>query len=513
MSFQPPEFPSTATRAADLSRLTQQADDQVVAGKLANARRLITKALDIDPIDPKAHLLLARIAVQEKKHALAVDHATIAFSHDPDDVAVCDLLARCHAALGNWRRAAAFLRRALVIEPENGETAIRLAGAYRRAGSVQLSQKTTRYAAQRAPLVGTFRSEGKVRVAGLFGLELSPVSMRSSGNWSVQEVTNNLTSVLDRNGIEVLPFCADGLHHNPHRRPGLAMADLILNRMTEPETTETALIRAVAICDELGLPVINHPRAVLASSRENNAKRFADRPHIVVPKTIRRDDVSGPVGPVVSDIVKTEGLRLPVLVRLAGFQGGKHVERVTDLDHHNFAALDAVTATAARTVYVIEFHDVSYTDSRAPDLRLIPKYRAFLVDGKVFPVHLFTSTDYNVHLANSKDVHAAHPWLVDLERDYCCDPGAHLGQERWQALKDVLLSTGLDYAGVDFAPLPGQDKLIVFEMNAAMRNWVNALPKGDHVQKAWHDITVAVHDMICERSGANPWAYAIPEGL
>jgi tetratricopeptide (TPR) repeat protein len=513
MSSEPTEFPGSAMPSAEVSRLTRQADDQIAAGNAATARRLITKALDIDPIDPKAHLLLARMAFRDKKPALAVDHATIAFTHDPDSAAVCDLLARCHAALGNWRRAAAFLRRALLSEPENGDTAIRLAGAYRRAGSVELSQKTTRYAVHRAPLVSTFRSEGKVRVAGLFGLELSPVSLRSSGNWSVQEVTNNLTSVLDRNGIEVLPFCADGLHHNPNKRPALAKADLILNRMADPETTETALIRAAAICDGSGLPVINHPRAVLASSRENNARRYADRPHILVPKAVRRDDVSGPVGPVVADIVRAEGLRLPVLVRLAGFQGGKHVERVTDLAKHDFAALDAVTAAAPRTVYVIEFHDVSYTDSRAPDLRLIPKYRAFLVNGTVFPVHLFTSTDYNVHLANAKDIHAAHPWLIDLERDYCRDPAAHLGPHRWQALQEVLLSSGLDYTGVDFAPLPGEDRLILFEMNAAMRNWVNALPKGDHVQKAWHDITVAVHDMVCERSGADPWAYAIPEGL
>lgn len=506
-------LPGTAHRDSEVRSLVQEASAHFDAARLGQARTALGKATAIDPVHAAAHHLLARIAQKSKKAKVALDHAMVAFAEETEDASLCDLIARCHCELGNWAAAAAFLRRALTLDPGNGQYAVRLAGAYRKAGSFSLSQKFAQYSARHAPLVGSFGKAPKLRIAGLFGLEASPISLRANSTWTVQEVTNNLTSVLDRSRIELQSFCADGLFHNPARKADLRKADLILNRMTDPETVDTALTRAAALCDELGLPVINHPRDVLLSNRQHNSERFAGRPGILVPRAIRQDGVAGPVRPVVETVIRQNGLRLPVMVRLAGFQGGKHVELVHDPAAHDFKALDGMTAKAPRTLHVIEFHDVAYTDPRAAGLRLIPKYRAFLVNGRVFPVHLFTSTDFNVHLANSKDVHAAHPWLVDLERDFCADPAAHLGADLWQALTATLLDTRLDYVGVDFAPTPDRDRLILFEMNAAMRNWVAELPQGDHVQQAWHAITRAVHEMICDKTGAPRWDFAIPAGL
>jgi hypothetical protein len=164
---------------------------------------------------------------------------------------------------------------------------------------------------------------------------------------------------------------------------------------------------------------------------------------------------------------------------------------------------------------VIQYHDVSYEDERLPSTRLYPKYRAFMVGGKLYPCHIFTANDFNVHKKNADPVMAANPWLIDKERHFCENPVEHLGKAQWQALEAAMRETGLDYNGVDFAVATSSEnkgKLVVFEINPAMRNWVNQLPEGDHVQQAWARITQAAHATFAQCADVEPWAFVIPKG-
>jgi hypothetical protein len=73
------------------------------------------------------------------------------------------------------------------------------------------------------------------------------------------------------------------------------------------------------------------------------------------------------------------GLTLPVIIRLAGFQGGKYMHKVDHLEQHDFTELDAELTKQPQTAYVIQYHDVGYTDARLKERRLYPKYRALWV--------------------------------------------------------------------------------------------------------------------------------------
>ena len=47
------------------------------------------------------------------------------------------------------------------------------------------------------------------------------------------------------------------------------------------------LVQALELVERLGRPTINHPRLIMNTDRETIARRFADIPDCVVPRTLR----------------------------------------------------------------------------------------------------------------------------------------------------------------------------------------------------------------------------------
>lgn len=167
-------------------------------------------------------------------------------------------------------------------------------------------------------------------------------------------------------------------------------------------------------------------------------------------------------------------------------------------------------------LYVIEFIDVSFQDRRAENCFFYPKYRAFFVNGQLFPIHLFVSNQYQVHKKTSDPVHARHPWLLDMETEFILDPEQHLPERLWSELKATVSSFGLDYVGVDFAVSTRPEdlgRLVLFECNPAMRNGIAFFPEGDRVQRQWHDVTQAAHVALCTKSGVPAWPFVLKKGL
>ncbi len=157
--------------------------------------------------------------------------------------------------------------------------------------------------------------------------------------------------------------------------------------MTDADRCKKALELAEQLCEKLQIPVINSPAAVLQTTREANYQRFKDNPNIIVPKAVNLGECLGPLGDKIRAAAKEHGLKAPIIMRAGGFQGGKHMHKIDNLE-----TLE-VTLQKPAEIYLIQYHEVSYTDERLADKSLYPKYRAFLVGGKLYPAHRFVDVD------------------------------------------------------------------------------------------------------------------------
>ncbi len=265
------------------------------------------------------------------------------------------------------------------------------------------------------------------------------------------------------------------------------------------------------VCERLGKPVFNPPAEVLATTREQNAERLGDAEGVLVPRSIALGRLEGEVGDRIREAIQAHGLTTPVIVRAAGYQNGRFMNRVDDPEN------TPMTLSEPMDLYLLQYHDYASTDERAPGETLYPKYRAFMVGGELYPVHLRVGHDgdWNVHLPESQKTFEKFPWLYEDERAFIDDPEAHLGSECWNHLRNALRRLELDYFGVDFAICtePGHEgKVVIFEANASMRSFLTDTAENTAEHKAARAVIEAAHARFCDRAGIEPWDFQLPRG-
>ncbi|MDM1716467.1 ATP-grasp domain-containing protein [Thiopseudomonas alkaliphila] len=320
---------------------------------------------------------------------------------------------------------------------------------------------------------------------------------------------NNLMSVLDKN-IQKIILRVDDLELALKKINNINV-DVIYNAITDPERCEAALYKAAAVCDMLsGVPVINHPHAVLLSTRDNNYHKFNCFNNIIYPKNIKISNVNGGCRSLIFEAVSAHQLKFPLIVRLSGYQVGKNMHLMEYINQHDFSDFDALTKQSEKDIYIIEYVDVSFQDKRLSNKKLYPKYRAFMVGGKLYPIHLFISdSSFNVHYHNSKKIMADNAWLQEMGERYCSYPEDIIGTDNWRTLEKIMQQTGLDYVGVDFAISQDIDhpKVVIFEINAAMRNSMNSDSMPSYIRECWKNVTLHVHQLLCMKANVSEWDF------
>ncbi|SDM73821.1 Acylphosphatase [Franzmannia pantelleriensis] len=505
-----PQSGEVARLAANIRQLIKMQRHELAVEVLLQLQRL-------DPGHAEALLLQGELELEAGDMTKAL-HSLLAASYQlPSYPRVFWLLAKLHAMGRQDLAAISALLRYVELRPTESKGMMTLSALYTEAGLNEQAE----YWVRRGLRLEPFRCEKKIpdnqrkmRVLVLMTAESSEWRInRKTFQAQIMEGHNNLSLLLDAAHIEVWTLFVDTISSAPEVARKLPKLDLVYNAITDAERCAEALAHAHRLCDRLCVPVVNAPLEVLAASREGNHDRLMGAQGVIVPKSIKLEHVQGDCRALVEDAVKKESLTFPLIVRLAGYQGGKYMHLVQEPASHDYKELDAALAQQPQTLYLIEYHDVSYQDARCPDIRLFPKYRAFMVGSNLYPCHLFTGDSFNVHLKSAEKIMQANPWLVDLERAYCHDPARHLGESNWAALSEAMQALGLDYCGVDFSPSADDpSKLVIFEMNPAMRNWVSHLPEGDHVQLSWKTITRKVHEHFCFLTDISPWHFNLPEG-
>ncbi|WP_052445010.1 acylphosphatase [Chromohalobacter japonicus] len=498
--------------------LVDKARDAQQAGKDAEAVQALTAALKLDPLHINAQALQARLLAKHGKLNVAIPMMQNALLQQPDDVENAFLYARWLAQTGKIRLALAAMHRCVQLRPNHDAPRRYLAALYGTLGYDEHSRYWARKAVNsKAIAVREAKVETRLTVLALFTQASGSLGVnRKTFGIHTSEGHNNLSGLLDSDYITVIRLHVDTLDQQPELLRKLPAADVIYNSITDPERCEHALHLAQKVCDRLDLPVINPPSLVLGASREGNYDRFKDNPGIILPKSVKLEGVQGECKPFVEQAMQAHGFHYPILVRVSGYQNGRYMQKIDDLASHDLSEIDALTQQRPETLYVVQYHDVSVHDERAPDKPLYPKYRAFLINGELYPTHVrFGYGDWNVHMPEHRPTIKRFPWLYEWEERFFTDPAATLPEGQWETLRQAMQAVGLDYLGVDFAVITEPDnagKLIVFEANAAMRNFLDQLEQDIPAHTASRKAILAAHDLFAERGDVEPWDYQLPAG-
>jgi tetratricopeptide (TPR) repeat protein len=229
-------------------------------------------------------------------------------------------------------------------------------------------------------------------------------------------------------------------------------ADVVFNMICNVDDGEAMLVQALDLVERLGRPTINHPRLIMKTDRESIARRFANIPGCVIPRTVRVP------GAVVAHAAASQGFggfSLPLLVRIAGTHGGDDFDKFDNWPD----IAEFVAKRPDANYYVIE-----YSDYRSKD-DLFRKYRVIFIDGELLPYHLAIHDDWKVH--HFRTDMADHLWMREEEERFLENFCGVFNVAQQDALRAMARATGLDYGGIDCG-IDRDDRIVVFEANAAM---------------------------------------------
>ncbi len=263
-----------------------------------------------------------------------------------------------------------------------------------------------------------------------------------------------------------------------------------INFMADADILAVSLKQAAAVARKLRTPCFNHPSAVLATGRDAVSRVLRDVPGLQVPTTVK---VYAMREAELLHAMEAAGIGYPVMVRMAGDQGGVSTVRIDGPD--GWEALNALP-WGGRDVYLTQYVDFSDDDG------YFRKVRLAVVGERVLIKHHYTSSEWMIHFrarGPKSDVEEP-PFLANFETDTL--PKIRV------AVLEMARRLGLDYFGIDASIRP-DGRLLVFEANATMNMLDNHSQKGT----LWLQPTAKISDALRALLGQpQSWRAAGPAG-
>lgn len=285
--------------------------------------------------------------------------------------------------------------------------------------------------------------------------------------------------LLDENTYAVfsLPVEAwrDDLSLPPH--------DLVFNAVGDADLCAEALDAVDLILSRTDAPVVNPPGRIRLTGREAVAARLTGLPGVTAPRVTR----------VARETLRSTARRFgyPLLLRSPGFHTGKHFRRVAGPDD----LTEAAAALPGRALLMIEWLDARGADGR------FRKYRAMMVGGEIYPLHLAVSDDWKVHYFSADMADRADHRAE--EAAFLADMPAIVGTNAMSGLQAIARTLHLDYGGIDFGLSP-DGQVLLFEANAAMVvNPPDSDPRWDYRRAPVDRIFKAVRLMLRSHARVN----------
>jgi aromatic-L-amino-acid/L-tryptophan decarboxylase len=274
----------------------------------------------------------------------------------------------------------------------------------------------------------------------------------------------------------------------PHR--------LVINGIGDCDAAARALLAAEALLAFTSAPVLNHPTAVRATGRCENASRLRKVPGIKTPATVTFPYalLAGKDG---ASALARCGFTFPLLLRTPGFHGGQHFVRVEAVA----ALADGVAELRESGGSTAEVMAIEFLDARGAD-GSARKYRVMMVGGRLYPLHLAISKEWKIHYFSAEMRDRAEHRAEEAK--FLADMPGVLGANVMAALERLLAALGLDYGGIDFG-LNQRGEILLFEANATMVvEQPGADQRWDYRRAAVERIHAAVRDLLTTSAGTAP---------
>jgi tetratricopeptide (TPR) repeat protein len=230
--------------------------------------------------------------------------------------------------------------------------------------------------------------------------------------------------------------------------------DLVVNAVGDADQCGTSLEALGPLLASVAKPVLNSPARVQTTGRAGNARLLGQLEDVVTARmvTLPREELTASGG---IERLEREGLAFPLLLRSPGFHEGSHFLRVDQPGD--------LAATAAR-LPGRELLAIEYLDARNDDGK-IRKFRAMMIDGRLYPLHKAISREWMIHYYSAEM--ASSPEHRAEDAAYLEDMAGVLGPRAMAALGRIHDALGLEYAGADFS-LGRNGEVLLFEANATM---------------------------------------------
>ena len=408
-------------------------------GQLREAESAYRRAIELQPDHVEAHLYLGLLLADLADFDPALAHLRRAVALRPDSHAAQLRLGSLLSKLGRDEvEMRQCLQRCIDLEPRNADGWIALGNDFLRTKELDRAQQMFATAQDLRPLL----HKPAVKEAPDFTVLM--LDTAGAGCTPVDYLGGK--AVYDRNFYCVMA------KHSPHVELLKTSGAVVFNMIGDADNGAAVLPFAVDLADRLGLPVVNHPRNVLGTSREAMAARLAGTPDARIPRTLR---LSADALAQAATSGVLDGLTLPLLVRTAGTHGGDAFEKVDTL-----APIAAFVAQHPGS----DFYATEYVDYRSAD-GYFRKYRFICIDGQLLPYHLAIHGGWMVH--HFRTDMANQVWMQQEEEAFLARPHEAFGEAQQRAVLAMAAATGLDYCGVDVGVCPNGD-VVFFESNATM---------------------------------------------
>jgi hypothetical protein len=239
---------------------------------------------------------------------------------------------------------------------------------------------------------------------------------------------------------------------------------LLLNCISDPDINLQCLAHLNKALKAAPRPIINHPRLVIQTRRNEVAKTLAGIEGLVVPKVIR---VDGHRLHELRSAIAEARMQYPLLVRSIGAHDQANLLKID-----SFSQLTEAEKLPGKGWYVTEFYDYRSADG------LYRNYRFFVfATGKVVARYIDIGPDWKVGIHVREPFMLHRPDLLAEVAEYVDNFESMVGEKRLGILQEIRTRLGLDYIGLDCNLLPSGD-LLLFETNIVMNARVGGHPGG-----------------------------------
>jgi hypothetical protein len=428
-------------------------------------------ALPMAPIDAWYSLAVVLRSLEALDGARAAFEQAIATGGDRSDVHMA--LAMTQIALGRLEPAERSLARTLELQPGDPEALANLSLVLQQRGRIEEAGALARQALERDPGLGLAHRSLSAMYAAL-GDEAASKRHRDQAYVGANLVV--LPAARAKSRVLILSTTGSGNTPDAHLIPAgrytrllwfieyatedqlanLPPFDVAFNRVGDPDLAAPTAAIMNRFVDGCARRVLNDPRRIAMTSRDQTPALLGGIPDVITPKTVRTPSA------------RLEGFEGPVLLRPVASHGGEGLRL--------FDGVDVLPDLGGAPHYVTAFHDFRSADG------LYRKYRMFFVEGRPYPYHLAIADQWMVHH------HSAGmerwPERIAEEARFLDDPEAAIGAKAMRAAAAIGERIGLDFCGLDFSVLP-DGQILVFEANAAMLVHPEA-PDGPFAHKNRH---------------------------